>query len=96
MRTGVHLVLEEEANRIIRESLRGVTSHEAKRDILTPWKQQDRWRREVYTESGAPDGRLMRGIFNRRSNPTHSYLNSRDGALRGRPDGLSRHVGQDD
>lgn len=71
--------MENEANRLIRESLQGVTKHSEKADILTPWKEQDRKRREVYVASGTPDPAVRRGIFHRALNPTQSHLNSRDG-----------------
>ena len=81
---GVHANLEAEANRLIQESLVGVTSQSAKRDILTPWKEKDRREREVYTESGAPDSATRSGMYHRAYNPTSTHLNSRDGIVRGR------------
>lgn len=79
LRHGIHAALEEEANRLIKESLQGVTSREAKSDILTEWKQQDRWNHEVYNPTGVADaGR--RGMFTRAWNRDYPHLNSRDGA----------------
>lgn len=89
MRRGIHRPLEDEADRLIRESLRGVTKHSEKADILTPWKEADRHRREVYVASGAPDAAIRKGIFHRASNPARPELNSRDGIARGRPRGRS-------
>lgn len=84
IRRGVHLPLEEEANRLIRESLQGVTKHSAKSDILTPWKEADRHRREVYVASGTPEPAVRRGMFHRSLNTANPELNSRDGIARAR------------
>lgn len=84
IRYGVHRTLEDEADRLIRESLAGVTSQAAKKDILTPWKEKDRRDREVYTESGTPDPSNRAGMYHRAYNPNSRHLNSRDGtATRG-------------
>lgn len=82
-RNGVHPQLEEQANRMIRESLKGVTKHSEKSDILTPWKEQDRKNREVYVESGTPDPTSRRGMFHRAWNSRDDHLNSREGMSRG-------------
>lgn len=82
VRRGVHRPLEEEANRIIKESLQGVTKHSEKSDILTPWKEQARYRREVYVPSGVPDRASRQGMFNRVANTRRPDLNSRDGIAR--------------
>jgi hypothetical protein len=79
IRRGVHRPLEDEANRIIKESLFGVTKHSDKADILTPWKAQARYRREVYVASGIPDQSVRQGMFNRVVNTHKPELNSRDG-----------------
>lgn len=84
IRHGVHRALEDEADRLIRESLVGVTSQSAKRDILTPWKMKDRLEREVYSSSGSPDASTRSGMYNRAWNPAAPHLNSRDGVTRGR------------
>lgn len=84
IRRGIHRPLEDEANRLIRESLQGVTKHSAKSDILTPWKEADRHRREVYTRDGTPDSATRRGMFHRALNPAYPELNSRDGIARAR------------
>jgi hypothetical protein len=78
MRYGVHRQLEGEADRIIRESLRGITSHAAKSDVLTPWKETERRRREVFVPSGTPDPAVRQGIFGRalNSDPAFRHLNS--------------------
>jgi hypothetical protein len=93
-RFGVHRLLEAEADRLIFGSLKGVTSHTAKKDILTPWKYQERLRREVFSASGRPDGNVRRGMYGRRTNPARPDMNSRDGQVRPRPrgGGLEAHV----
>lgn len=84
LRRGVHRPLEEEANRLIRESLKGVTKHSEKSDILTPWKEAERYRREVYVASGSPERAVRQGMFHRVTNPSKPELNSRDGIARAR------------
>ena len=79
IRYGVHAALEDEANRLIRESLAGVTSQAAKKDILTPWKEKDRKDREVYSSDGTPDPSIRSGMYHRSANLTAPHLNSRDG-----------------
>lgn len=91
LRNGVHQPLEDAATALIKESLAGVTSRSAKSDILTPWKEIARKRREVYVRTGVPDPSTRSGMFNRAWNPAHSHLNSRDGATSARriPTGLA-------
>ena len=84
MRRGIHLSLEEAANGLLKESMRGITRHADKSDILTPWKEQERRRREVYVPSGTPDAANRSGIFHRATNPASPHLNSRGGSVRGR------------
>jgi hypothetical protein len=79
---GTHKELTAEADRLIRESLKGVTKHSEKKDILTPWKWQERLRREVYVRSGVPDASTRQGIFHRVLNRGRLDLNSRDGLAR--------------
>lgn len=86
LRTGVIRPLEDAADELLRQSLANVTSHEAKRDILTPWKQYDRQRREVYTAEGVPEAAVRTGMYHRALNRGRPDLNSRDGiaaAVRG-------------
>ena len=92
IRRGVHAGLEAEANRLIKESLAGVTKHSEKADILTPWKEQDRYRREVYVATGVPDSSTRRGMFGRALNRSRPELNSRDGVARPRTTSLTDHV----
>ena len=82
MRYGVYRTLEDQADAIIKESLKGVTSHREKSDILTPWKNADRHRREVYTSLGVPDESIRKGMFGRAANRARPDLNSRDGLAR--------------
>lgn len=97
LRSGVHAPLEAIADQLIKESLAGVTRHSDKADILTPWKEQERRRREVYVPSGTPDSANREGIFHRAKNPTSTHLNSRDGARtsRGSRLGGARQVAEE-
>lgn len=79
MKYGVDRTLEEEADRLLRRSIKDVTSYAEKKDILTPWKAEDRRRREVLIPSGSPDPSLRAGNFSRRANTRQTWLNSRDG-----------------
>lgn len=81
IRTGMHKTLEDAANEILRQSLASVTRHSDKSDVLTPWKEQDRRKREVYVSTGTPDGSLRRGNFHRGINPERPHLNSVEGCL---------------
>lgn len=76
LRHGVHKEMEEAANEILRQHLSGITKHSDKADVLTPWKEQARRSREVYTSTGVPDGSVRRGIFTRSINPSQPHLNS--------------------
>jgi hypothetical protein len=79
MHFGEHPLLEAEADRLIREGMRGITKHSDKADILTTWKAGDRRRREVFVSDGVPDRAVRQGMFHRNINPRNSNLNSRDG-----------------
>ena len=80
---GVAELLEAEADRLIAESLIGVTSREAKSDILTPWKMKHRKTHEILTRTGAPvDPSTRRGQFTRAYNSQQTWLNSYDGPTR--------------
>jgi hypothetical protein len=93
VRYGVHQALEDAATELIRKSLEGVTSMSEKSDILTPWKEQDRRGREVYSASGTPDASVRKGMYHRAWNPSSEHLNSRDGVVRGRrTESLASHV----
>ena len=86
MHRGVAPHLEAEANRLIKESLKGVTKPSDKSDILTPWKETERHRREIFVASGTPDSSTRQGMFNRTINTARPELNSRDGLARARRD----------
>lgn len=95
LRSGVHAQLEAAADALLKESLRGVTKHSEKSDILTPWKDKDRRNREVYVPSGVPDPSTRQGMFHRAWNSEREDLNSRDGqarAGRGRTKSLQAFV----
>lgn len=79
LRNGVCRPLEDLADALIAESLRGVTSRTAKSDILTKWKEEDRARREILTSTGFADPAVRRGMFRKAWNSRHSHLNSREG-----------------
>ena len=79
LRHGVCHQLEDIADALIAESLKGCTSREAKSDILTAWKLEDRTTREILTSTGTADPAVRKGMFRRAWNPKHSHLNSRDG-----------------
>jgi hypothetical protein len=80
---GIYELLEAEADRLIAESLEGVTSREAKSDILTPWKLKHRKTHEILTRTGAAvDPAVRQGQFTRAYNPVQTWLNSYDGATR--------------
>jgi len=79
MRYGVNRQLEDQADEILRLSLKSAKTHSEKKDVLTPWKAQDRISREVYVASGTPDPAIRRGVFGRVYNPVHRHLNSREG-----------------
>jgi hypothetical protein len=98
LRNGTCRELEDQADALLWESLKGVTSREAKSDVLTPWKQQDRWDHEVYTGTGFADPAVRKGVFSRARNPKDPHLNSRDGhyPVRRAQDGLDSYTGGDD
>jgi hypothetical protein len=79
LRNGVCRPLEDLADALIADSLRGVTSRTAKSDILTKWKEEDRSRREILTSTGFADPAVRRGMFRKAWNSRHSHLNSREG-----------------
>lgn len=90
LHSGIHPQLEEAATELLRRSLEGVTSMSEKSDILTPWKEMDRRRREVYTADGVPDGAVRRGMYHRAWNSHRPHLNSLDGKV---PPPVALHAG---
>lgn len=97
LRNGTCRELEDQADALLWASLKGITSREAKSDILTPWKQQDRWDHEVYASSGCADPAVRQGVFSRAWNPKYPHLNSRDGhyPVRRAQDGMDTYTGSD-
>lgn len=97
LRNGTCRELEAQADELIRKSLEGVTRRSEKSDILTPWKQEDRWNHEVYPGSGFADPAVRKGMFGRIWNPKYPHLNSRDGfyPVRRAQDGLDTYTGDD-
>lgn len=98
LRSGIHAPLESIADQMIKESLRAVTRHSDKADILTPWKEQERRRHEIYVPSGVPDSANREGIFHRSTNAASPHLNSRDGnrTTRGSRLGGARRVAEEE
>src|SRR5690606_17057525 len=73
---GVHSELEAEANRIIFGHLAKIPRAADKADVLTPWKEHERRRREVYVREGIPDPSLRSGNYHREANLRDAHLNS--------------------
>jgi hypothetical protein len=98
LRNGVSRALEDEADRLLRESLAGVTSRSAKSDILTEWKYEDRISKEVYTSTGFADPAVRKGMYRRSWNRRYPHLNSRDGFYPSKrvQNGLDSYVGDGD
>lgn len=84
MRHGIHPELEAIADKLIKDSLVGVTKYSEKSDILTPWKENMRRKREVLTASGTPDASIRQGMYHRKLNTTRPELNSRLGIAQAR------------
>jgi hypothetical protein len=81
LRFGVAPHLEAEADRLIKQSLQGVTRWSDKSDILTPMKERMRREREVYNKTGIADPQLRKGSYVRALNVAYPHLNSNDGAV---------------
>lgn len=94
LRSGRCDELEALADEMLRRSLAGVTKYSDKSDILTPWKQTMRQRREVLTSSGFPDASIRKGMYRRAANPVKLELNSRDGIARARTRGVNHYSTQ--
>jgi hypothetical protein len=91
IRRGVHAALEREANKLIQQSLKGITKFSEKADVLTPWKNNKRNKlREVFVPSGTPDPSHRKGMYHRAMNITRPELNSRDGHVPAQPPGKIR------
>lgn len=71
LRSGVDYKLEEEADRMLAESRRGVTSMSAKTDYLSKEQLALRQSKEVLNRQGAPDASFMSGMYRRAFNPLY-------------------------
>jgi hypothetical protein len=80
--SGIHEEMEAKATELIMASLEGVTSREAKSDILTPWKERHRARHEFLTHGAPVDPAVRRGTFSKAYNRDKPNLNSYEGATR--------------
>jgi hypothetical protein len=89
LRNGTCRDLEDQADQILKDSYVGVTRRSERGGILTPGMYEARLRKEVYVSSGAPDGRLRQGDFNRAWNSRDPHLNSSAGAARLRRGGAA-------
>lgn len=93
---GRHAPLEDAADEILSQAL-GPLPATQKTDILTPWKEKQRRKHEVYTNEGVPTA-TYEGNFHRVYNARHPHLNNVAGrvprGLRSRTvdDGLSESV----
>lgn len=79
LRYGIDATLEEEADRILRDSFLLQPDPVEKAKILTKWMLGARYNREVYVTEGVPDGKLRRGNFHRVLNPVYPHLNAVEG-----------------
>jgi len=79
VKTGVDDELEQAADALLWDSLKGVTKFSEKADILTPWKAKDRKNHEVLTPSGLAQTHHRQGTYGRRDNRGDPSLNSREG-----------------
>lgn len=71
LRSGVDYKLEEEADKMLAESRRGVTSMSAKTDYLSKEQLALRQSKEVLNRQGAPDAAFMSGMYRRAFNPLY-------------------------
>lgn len=92
LRNGVWEEAEAEADRIIFGHLKAISRAEAKKDVLTPWKEYNRRTHEVMmvgtrkdeqdppgrhdVVGGVPDRAVRSGMFDRSVNSLHPWLNS--------------------
>lgn len=69
LKSGVDFALEEEADRLLAESRKGVTALSEKRDYLTKDQLQLRAQREITNRTGVCDESIIRGSFRKAYNP---------------------------
>ena len=71
LRSGVDYKLEEEADKMLADSRRGVTSMSAKTDYLSKEQLALRQSKEVLNRQGVPDASFMSGMYRRVFNPLY-------------------------
>ena len=71
LRSGVDYKLEEEADKMLADSRRGVTSMSAKTDYLSKEQLALRQSKEVFNRQGVPDSAFMSGMYRRAFNPLY-------------------------
>ncbi|MDQ1041456.1 hypothetical protein QFZ75_007958 [Streptomyces sp. V3I8] len=79
VRHGVDLELETAADELLKQSFLDDPDPDEKALILTKYMLQNRYKREVYTTDGTPDGSVRRGTFHRALNPKYLHLNAIEG-----------------
>lgn len=73
LRSGVDYRLEEDADRWLAESRRGVTSMSAKTDYLSKEQLALRQSKEVMNQNGVSDASLFIGMYRRAFNPLSGH-----------------------
>lgn len=86
VKAGVDEDLEAQADALIYAETRAAV-HSEKRDILTPWKEQNRKGHEVLMPQ-VVDASTRQGTFTRAYNPVQRHLNSVEGVAGLRPRGV--------
>lgn len=81
LRSGVHRQLEDEADRILKASMRDA-SPEEKGAILTSSQQNHRRSKEVFVSTGVPDPSVRNGTYGRSLNTARPDLNSAPSGVR--------------
>lgn len=79
VRHGVDPELEAVADELLKDSFLKDPDPDEKAKILTKYMLQNRYRREVYTSEGTPDGAVRRGTFHRALNTRSLHLNAIEG-----------------
>jgi hypothetical protein len=79
VRHGVDPELEAAADELLKQSFLEDPDPDEKSLILTKYMLQNRYKREVYTSEGTPDGAVRRGAFHRALNGKHLHLNAIEG-----------------
>jgi hypothetical protein len=69
LKDGVNYKIEEEANKLLAQSRRGVTALSAKQDYLSEDQLRLRYQREIFNSHGVCDESLVCGLFRRAHNP---------------------------